>query len=102
MNLETKTIQAGDKILTDTRLGKGWVWSDLELCTDWDAAEFRITGNEELLIPDLAVNVSVTGRVIRRDVPNMLGQPVVRVRITFVGDDEPDYTCGGWKLATNL
>ena len=102
MNDPNFTIKAGDKILTKSRLDKGWVWSDLELCTDWDKAEFRITGNEELLIPDLAVNVSVTGRKVRRDVPNMLGQPVVRNRITFVGDGEPDYTCGGWKLATNL
>ena len=46
------------------------------------------------VIEHVAVNVKLTGRVpIRRH-----GALWCRVRITFVGDGEPDTTTGGWVL----
>ena len=63
---------------------------ELTPCTDWDAAEFRaysyFTGNE------IACNVEITGRTIQR----RYGSSSVRVRVTFVGDGEPDEVAYGW------
>jgi hypothetical protein len=64
----------------------------LYVCEDWDAAEWRLTTRHEGL--DLAVNVEVTGRVVY----HLNGNDWVktRVRVTFVGDGEPDVEVRGW------
>lgn len=64
----------------------------LMACDDWDAAEFRIPVTS-LRVP-AAVNVTVTGRTIQRRGPG--GGRWVRIRVTFVGDGEPNVNRGGW------
>lgn len=44
------------------------------------------------VIESLAVEIAVTGRTLQR----RYGMCWVRVRITFVGDGEPDVISGGW------
>ena len=67
-------------------------------CDDWDKAEFRWPNP----IPEwqqshaIAVNVEVTGRTIRY----YSGEAWVRVKLTWVGDGEPDTTTGGFMLLT--
>ena len=61
-------------------------------CDDWDKADFRLpTGYHEFHY-DLAVNVEVTGRTVQ----SKGGCYVIRVKVTFVGDCEPDTISGGW------
>jgi hypothetical protein len=56
-----------------------------------DAAKYVTDGR----CPGPACRVDVTGRtVVRRP----YGDDAVRVRITWVGDGEPDTHCGGWLL----
>lgn len=43
----------------------------------------------------MAVNVEVTGRTVQR----RKGDLWIRVKVTFVGDDQPNTTTGGWVLA---
>lgn len=45
-------------------------------------------------IASLACEVVVTGRTLQR----RMGSYYVRVRITFVGDGEPDTVTSGWML----
>ncbi len=84
-NPQVKTPRPGDAVLLDTKK----VSARLFPCDDWDAADFRIEGR----ITNVAVNVEVTGRRIRQ-VPG--GGYGWRVKVTFVGDGEPDTTVGGW------
>lgn len=44
------------------------------------------------IITQLACNVEITGRRPQR----RCGDYYLRVRITFIGDGEPDTVCGGW------
>jgi len=53
---------------------------------------FRLPTNSGGPIKCLAVRVEVTGRTLKR----VAGLRVVRVRITFVGDCEPDTVVGGY------
>lgn len=62
-------------------------------CDDWDAAPFRLESMYDGG-PAVACRVDVTGRTLHR--APYTGTPRVRVRVTFVGDGEPDTTCGGW------
>lgn len=98
----TATIQAGTKVLTDSRVEKGYLWDEqrLEVCDYWDAADYILPGRG--IIPDQAVKVAVTGRKVRYDAPGLGGLGVIRVRVTFVGDCEPDVTVGGWILASEV
>lgn len=90
-------VAAGSKVATDAR--PGW-FEELADCTDWDRADYRIPTH---CIPDgLACNVELSGRVVRWDAPGLSGTPVVRVRVTFVGDGEPDQVVGGWVLYNSL
>jgi hypothetical protein len=50
------------------------------------------------IITRLACNVELVGRVLRR----RLGDYYMRVRITFIGDGEPDVVCGGWIPADQV
>ena len=70
----------------------GWNgWGDCLIpCDDWDKAEFRFPARTAGY--DLAVNVEVTGKKERY----VLGMWAVRVRITYVGDGEPDQHDGGF------
>lgn len=57
-------------------------------CRDWDKAEYRYP----TALSDFAVNIEITGRKeYWRD-----GTSWVRGRVTFVGDCEPDTSCGCW------
>lgn len=55
---------------------------------------YLLTNNN--VIKELAVNVEITGRTRRR----ISGDYYVRVKITFVGDCEPDTVSGGWIPAS--
>lgn len=62
---------------------------------DWEAAPFRLPSVLHDQAP--AVKVEVTGRSLRWDNPFTM-TPAVRVRVTFVGDGEPDEVSGGWMM----
>lgn len=96
--METRTIAAGTEIITDSRLEKGWIFQALKAST-WDGAPYVLPGRD--LIPDQAVRVELTGRGVRFDVPKLAGQPVVRVRVTFVTDgaEGEEVVVGGWVRA---
>lgn len=85
-----------------------WRMGEPLVVSDWDQAPFRIPTSmraEGAFLPtpsgfvEVAVNVEVTGRTVRRR-PNRYGL-WVRARITFIGDGEPDQVTGGWLLASN-
>lgn len=57
---------------------------------EWDRADFRLT---DASLP-LAVKVETTGRTVQR----FRGELAVRVRVTFVGDGEPDVMHGAWMF----
>jgi hypothetical protein len=61
--------------------------------SDWSEAPFRIHASRVDL--HLACKVEVTGRMIRR-IPKTWDAYGVRVKVTFVQDDEADQTTGGW------
>lgn len=71
----------------------GWSEAGEVRRSDWDKAPFRLFSRRLNLA--LAVRIERTGRTLRR-VPNTGGLWGVRVRITFVGDGEPDTVVGGW------
>ena len=52
----------------------------------------RLSTNSNGPVKSLAVRVETTGRTVQR----VSGLRVVRVRITFVGDCEPDTVVGGY------
>lgn len=58
-------------------------------CDDWDEAEFRFPTS----VCDIACNVEVTGRK-----PIWLGSrgTWIRIKVTFVGDGEPDEVVRGY------
>lgn len=63
-------------------------------CDDWDKAEFRWPNpiREWRESRAIAINVEVTGRVIQwKD-----GGGWLRVKVTFVGDGEPDQIVRGY------
>ncbi len=90
-----ETPRIGSHVITESRLTNGRVFEALETCDDWNAAEFRLPGYPGT--PAVAVNVETTGRTVRTI--GAAFPPVVRVRITFVGDGEPDVTVAGWMMA---
>ena len=96
-------VKAGARVITDRRVEAGRVFEALIPC-EWEAAEFRLPGvaDDGFALPALAVNVEVTGKAVRMDVPRLVGTPVVRARVTFVGDCEADTTVGGWVLAEDV
>ncbi len=96
----TAPIAPGTRVLTDSRNAKSWAFDVLN-ASDWDGAEFYLTGDPLSFIPDLAVNVKVTGRTVRFDAPNLYNVPVIRVEITFVHEDDEDVKVGGWMLAAD-
>jgi hypothetical protein len=98
--METMNIKTGTMVLTDSRLQKGWTFEALR-ASDWSGAAFILPGRD--FIPDQAVNVDVTGRIVRYDVPRLTGTPVVRVRVTFPPDGEGfPVVVSGWALASTL
>jgi hypothetical protein len=88
MEIRTEIIDVtpgiGDIIKVDCRKTSGTLVN-----SDWDKAQFRLTGQ----IADVAVNVVVTGRTLRRGAGSV---DWVRVRVEFVGDGEPSSFSGGW------
>ena len=87
INTVTTFPRAGLQVIPD-----GWDFAEPMIDCDWDAADFRIW-NGRSLYPQLAANVEITGRTIRWTTG--LIRPFVRVRITWVGDGEPNRTQGG-------
>lgn len=69
---------------------ENWAMSSILLPGD-DFSPFRIRTSNDI-IPSLACRVEVTGRTFQKD----KGCRVVRVKITFVGDGEPDQFCRGF------
>lgn len=69
----------------------GWTWgSKLEAGDSFST--FRIPVHSGGPITSLAVEIEVTGRTLQR----VAGLRMVRVKITFPGDCEPDTVTGGW------
>jgi hypothetical protein len=67
----------------------GWKFGVRLLESDWEKAQFRIpsqTGCKP------AVNITVTGRTVQRKNDTY----VARIKIEFVGDDEPSTFHAGW------
>lgn len=90
-------IRAGVRIISDGRLAKGGHFAPLENCEHWDGAPFMMPAQDG--IPAVAVRVEISGRTVRYDAVG--NNPVIRVRIIFVGDCEPNQTVGGWILAAD-
>ena len=65
--------------------------SELFVCSDWDDADWRITSAIRGLYP--AVNIDLTGRTVYLMSSNWMK---TRIRVTFVGDGEPDTKAHGW------
>ena len=65
-------------------------------CDDWDKAEFRWPNpiQEWREKHAIACNIEITGRTVRL----IRGGSWVRVRFTWVGDDEPDTYSLGFML----
>ena len=72
------------------------VAENLLTCDDWDKAEFRFPVTSRRI--PYAVNVIVTGRKLRWRSGTFPCSNWVRVKVTFVGDGEPDADRGGWML----
>lgn len=69
--------------------------AQLDLCDDWDRASYRL---RRKFYPT-AVNVRLTGQVIRRSgYPSNWGWPGVRIMIQLPGDGEPDQEFPGWLI----
>ena len=66
----------------------------LEDCTYWDKADFLWPVGFDGPIKAVAVNIFVTGRTIQFK----HGDPVVRVKVEFVGDGEASRYVPGWIL----
>lgn len=81
-------IEIGTPIALDAR---GRIFDVLHE-SDFPGAPFRLTGR----LAELPVRVEVTGRTVRYDVTGLRGVPVVRCRVIFVGDGEPDSEATGW------
>jgi len=79
--------RVGDTIYIDE-----WgAWADLiEDETGWEKCDYRIPIKGGFY--ELAVRIEVTGRTIQW----RQGAPMVRIKIVFVGDGEPDKVCRGW------
>lgn len=60
--------------------------------SDWDMAPVRIRTYQPV-IESLAVRIEITGRTVFNQ---GYGINVVRCRVVFVGDGEPDTAVGGW------
>ena len=69
-----------------------WKTGECLIPSDWDKAQFRIPAGHGMY--ELAVNIAVTGHSMKR----VNGGWAVRVKVTFVGDDEPDQTTGAWMF----
>lgn len=80
-------IKVGSYIKPD-----GWAYGEL-LKPGLDLfCPFYLPTNSGGPIKELAVKVEITGRIPRR----IMGGYYLRVRITFIGDCEPDTVVGGW------
>lgn len=71
-------------------------YTTIESLDSWDKAEFRITtGNT--IIPTLAANVEITGRTYQmRGCVTGFDESAIRVKVTIVGDGEPDTVLRGY------
>lgn len=94
------TIEDYRRIGTDdceVRLGRyvrpdGWGYGNCLEPSDWEPARFRLPTQSNGPVKSIAVNITVTGRTVRRD----NGCYAVRVLIEFVGDCEPSTLVRGW------
>lgn len=102
--MRTTALQAEYPVTVGRRvLPDDWRMTEQLVESDWDKAPFRITTNVRTgggFLPtksgyvELAVNVEVTGSKVRR----CQGESAVRVRITFIKDDEPNVIHHGWMF----
>lgn len=67
----------------------GWKFGVRLLKSDWTKAQFRVQSQTGL---QPAINLTVSGRTVQR----RNDTHVVRVKIEFVGDDEPSTFHYGW------
>lgn len=98
------TIQTGSGIILDDSLPGGCFSplrrNDLPGFSTWQLwmdAPARVGR-----FPWIACEVEVSGRKVRRDVTGLRGVAVVRVRVVFVGDGEPDEVTSGWMHVDGL
>jgi len=73
----------------------GWNYGAYTIPCEWDGAEFRIPGN----YGDYSLDVEVTGRCTRQ-APGLSSGNYVRVKITWVREDEPNVPDRGWMEVT--
>ncbi len=86
---QERTIQIGTYVEPDG--WRGWGANLEEGLAGF--CDFYFTG--PMTGATMAVNVKVTGRTVQR----RKGDLWVRVQVTFVGEDDPSTTTGGWVLA---
>jgi hypothetical protein len=75
----------------------GWGIGSCLKPSDWSAAEFYLPTHCGGPIRCIAVNVTPTGRTLRRRFDSLL----IRVRIEFVGDGEPSTFTGGLMVVSD-
>jgi len=83
---------------------EGRRWPETVMPSEWEGAPFRITTAmrawPELYTPtasgyvELACRIEVTGRTVRY----WRGGRAVRVKVTFIHENEPNSTVGGWMF----
>jgi hypothetical protein len=82
-------VKAGSHIEPD-----GWYVGQALVPSHWERADFYLSTGRAHGVTQVAVNIQITGRTLRR----RMGSLYVRVKITLVGDGEPDREHGGWLL----
>lgn len=70
----------------------GWTYGAHLVDSEWNMAQFYLPTNSNGPVKSLAVNVTITGRTLRRKDDN----DCIRVKIEFVGDGEPSTFTKGW------
>ena len=88
------TIRVGDRI--ENAVGR----IEVLLPSDWDRAEFRFPNpiHEWREAHAIALNIEITGRTFQwRN-----GRHMVKLRLEWVGDDEPSTYSEGWLLVDSI
>lgn len=101
--METRSLNAPARETVNPEVGSfvvpdGWSCGAFLHECDWEGAPFRIMAPRTQV--NVAVRIEVTSRKVRwgkgTPTPNEIHTDWVRVRITWVGDGEPDRHSGGW------
>jgi hypothetical protein len=83
------TFGVGARVKVDA-----WRWGGVLVESDWDKAPYRLRWDMDR--PELAVRVEITGSKVRWERSLPFNGGCLRVKVTFVGDGEPDEVCYGF------